>query len=847
MMSILIFGLIMYIFTIFGIYTMKMLKYKEYDKNFLSIIPFIGAIVLTCIIQWLIVLLNMKIIGIIIILAIVLITIYCKNEIVFYIKNIINNKKILAGLSVIFILLSYPIMSLTQLLSFQNDNNDIAYYLSSMDWLQTHNLLDTVEYSLLYPFHSLAEFMVRETRFGTDLLGGMLCAVLNIEPHEIFSLLTIILTILVLLVGYFFTTNILNVDKKISTIIMLILGTWGGWADLIARQYVPQIFGIGCLILFIAFLIKVYEEENKKNIVLAALFLIGTLSVYAEYAVYLVAVYIAVGMVGFLIHRSSKGIKIFIPAIKVGFLSFVLNPVGMYIAAKFNFKILGQATESVGNIDPYRGNILQGTDFISKVLGFILPSHLYDNLDAKIINFYKAIIIIIVIIMAIVLIQGLIKNKDRIKYYIISISLLFGIYTLYFRFTKYAYGEYKHITSITPFMLICIGCFIYISVKKKSKIFKKAFSIIILFCVILNVANIFSIYKNDKLYFWGNELKELREAVKMLPKGEVIGVMEGTPAFIHGVTYVLRDYPITLMGAGSSYYSFLLDVPQQYSEYVIEEKNNRRADVFLSGNSEEIWANSKYEIVKYFEEIVVTPISGFHQNEIDARGNFRWTSEQESILEVSNISSEDKEIKISFYAGNGPTGNKKIKVYQSDTLIAEGETENQIITDIIEIKANSKVSIMIQSNDPLCKIDSDSRVFGFSISNFNIEEIESLEIEYGDGFYGKEFDGDGEFRWTSDNKSTIIINNTSNKKQMFAVQMLVGDGPTRKKDVEIYNKDELIAKGETGNILRTKLIQIDPGEYTDIIIYSKEPLCIIPTDPRAIGINIRSVDIIKSN
>lgn len=726
--------------TILGLAITKFLNLENNASNteknisksqYWSIVPLLGAITLVCILQSITIFFTIQVIKYIMFGLMILLIFYIKEYIKWFFICIKDNKYICLIIGFSLFILNYPVAIKNQLISFQNTNNDIIYYLASMDWLQNHTILEPVTYTLEYPFYSLAEFMIKTTRFGTDLLGALFMAMFNLEAHEIFFILTSSLAIMSILAVYFFMSYGLKLSKRIILIATIVTAIGGNWAHLIASQYAPQIFGMGCLLTFTVFLIKLYEQKTKKLIFLTALFLIGTLTVYAEYAAYLLAIFIAIGIGNFCIDKEKRNIREYLPAVYAGLLSFVLNPFGMFTAIKFNLSILFKSLDSVSNIDPFSGKVLSLPDLVAKVLGMIEPTQLQQGLSARldysidIVGYvYSATLILILIIGIIIVTNGMIKGTSKLKYTMTYIMTFFIGYTIYFHSIRYGYGEYKHITSMAPFIVVFIAYFInnYEIKNLWDKFIRGAVYASISIIIMFNLANLFINYRPENFFYFDDEVMELQEAIEIIPENEEIGVINSLAPIQHSIVYALKDTPIRLTGDDYSYFSLLLDIDYVSTKYMIREYyGDGKKDIFNPYDI--IWHNSRFAITEYSEEIFSYAVDGFYDVEFDGQGGFRWTNNNESMLVIENISEEDKEILVTFDAGHGPTSEKHITIYHDEKEVAEGVSGTTIETKPIKIGGKEKIVLYLVSEEPLCKIPQDPREFGFSIRNFKVKAI----------------------------------------------------------------------------------------------------------------------------
>ena len=58
-----------------------------------------------------------------------------------------------------FSVLALQMIKTNQLMSFQYSNNDIIYYLSTMDWLKSHSLMTPVQFTESQPYYLCAQYI----------------------------------------------------------------------------------------------------------------------------------------------------------------------------------------------------------------------------------------------------------------------------------------------------------------------------------------------------------------------------------------------------------------------------------------------------------------------------------------------------------------------------------------------------------------------------------------------------------------------------------------------------------------------------------------------------------------
>lgn len=726
--------LMIFIFCILGLLCFKLIRLDKgllYDQGFSAFVPVLGAISLTCVIQILSLVLPVKDIALVLTILLIYALLFVIRDIsVIWLKTMCSNKFLLLIIFIGIVILQLPILFKNELVSLQNGNNDIAYYLSSMDWLKTHRITEPILFSAEMPFNSLAHYMVNSTRIGTDLLGAFFMSVFQLDSHEVYYLLTGTLAILTVFSAYFFLSYCLNVSRKASLYAATIFATGGLWAFLMFSQYAPQIFGIACLISFTGLFIKLdSQREHKGFIFLSALLLVGTLTVYAEYAVYLLCIFISIAVSKYLTAGSEARKGIAINSLKVGLLSFILNPIGMFIAAKFNINILTRVIDDASNIDPYSGNIMSKDQIISNLYGGPNLENLGHVLETLGINSqnllvgYKIFIFLFLLVFISAVVIGMFLKKEWYRYALLGIIIFFLINELYLRSSLNAYAEMKHITTIAPFIILFFTYFAddWKLDLKGSRIRKIILGSTVIFVTGSNIVTAYQNYKGGYIYYYDHAVMELKDAIKLVPPDESIGITSSTPADKHSIVYALKDVPIKhnkTYEFDNSYFGFLVPHEFENTKYSIVSKQDYYS--FLSQTEEVLWHNDKF-VLLHSSTVAIRPISGFYNLEQDGNGYFRWTSSNESELSVFNGTNDKQQLNISLQTENGIFSSRPIKVYANGNLIGQGLSNSVIETKTIDLLPNESLSIMIISKGDLNTVDTgDTRNFGFVLRHIDV-------------------------------------------------------------------------------------------------------------------------------
>lgn len=736
MLPILLSLIMILIFCVFGLVCFKILKLDKnllFNAAFSSFIPVLGAVFLTCIIQILSLVLPVKIIAASLMFLLICTLYFIKDIVVLWLKTMFENKYLLLIVIGSIFILQFPIVEKGELLSLQNANNDIAFYLSSMDWLKLHRITEPILYSSELPFNSLANYMISNTRFGTDLLGSFFMSIFHLESHEIYYLFTNTLGTLAIFSVYFLMSYCLNVSKCTSLYTSIIFAAGGLWVFLIFSQYAPQIYGITCLLSFSGMYIVVNPRKKQKGFVfLAALLLVGTLTIYAEYAIYLLFIYLIITICKMINAETSMKLKVLSESLKVGALSFLLNPVGMFVAARFNVEILNSVMDDSGSIDAYFGRMMPFRQLISNLYGG--PD--YDQIKVTLSSFgmfsrlfllgYNFLTIMLPVLFLTVVCVGMFRKKSRYKYAILGILLFFLINELYLRLSTNAYAEMKHITTTAPFVVIFFAYFAdgWGLKLKKSYIKKIILSCTLVIVAGLNIITVYQNYKGSYIHYFDHTVMELRSAANLVPPDEPIGITSSSPADKHSIVYALKDVPIKhnkISELDNSYFSFLTPHEFENTKYSIVSMQDYLS--FLSQSEDVLWHNSKYALL-YAPTIAIRPTDGFYNLEKDGFGYFRWTSSNKSELSLFNATDEVQNVSISLKTEKGIFNNRDIKIYAKEQLIGEGVSDTTISTESINLNPRESISVTIISDGDLNTVDTgDNRNFGFILRHLDVNII----------------------------------------------------------------------------------------------------------------------------
>ena len=622
-------------------------------------------------------------------------------------KRYINEAKWIFPILLLSILIvGYPIVMHIGYSSIQFANNDIAYYLSSTEWIKSHSLHEKYIWNADSQFFSLAWYMVTYTRFGVDEFMAFLASVFNFEAYQVFSIICIWGTLLSSLAISYFIKSFCGGTKRESYICMILMAMGIPWIQLIAFQYAPQIYGMVFLFIFWVLL----AMERKSYWQLISLFLCFTFTTYSEFAAYILVFLITFLIIDLLLKKNKKeNLKeILLRYIKIGLLSIVLNPIGFIITLKFNINIFMRVIKGTDSIDPYHGNLMSGSKLFFTLAGL---SGL-ERVDEKIL---QLITILAIISILIIIFVGVRKNWQFIgkekMYYITGTFLFFAGYEILFRIKAMGYQEYKHIMSCTIFLSAII--FFCLITSAKGKVFYQVCSIIyVLLMLIATKNNYDASYSN--LYYYDDELEQVGESCLQIVGNNYIEV-EGNIGDVHGLMYALRKCKAYPAADTNSYYDAFEKEQLYDAPYYIKLCNS------VNENEQIIEYLGKYALCKK-KPVMLQYIDGVYDLESDGNGNFRWTSLKKIHVQLTN--STDKECKIKLKLKTDNLDNEKIPIIIecNNIVVGKGVIGDEISTDNIIVPANAVTDIYIESEkEPIQLAENDPRLLGYKIRLLRIE------------------------------------------------------------------------------------------------------------------------------
>lgn len=615
------------------------------SKQPLLLLPIIGMAFLTCITQLLYLLLATKYISIIIWIMLILSTIYFSKSL-FQRMNIVFQKKKVIFIFAFTVIICYllPMLISNQLMSYQYANNDIIFYLATDDWMVNHSFFKPIIYSQKQPYFVVAQYILKTTRFGTNVLESTIMSMFGLASHEVFSLIGIIYIIYGIFGIYYLLRYVLRITEKNVLIIELPIALHLSWKQLLIQSYVPQLAGTCYLIVFIASLISYFNDESKGNRYNASLFLAATACTYAEYSSYMFIIFMGLLFIHMII--SSRKKQDLLSSLKLVLYGFLINPFGIWIAMVFNYHIFLSVKQATGSIDAFGGKLKSIVNIFELLIG---------GMETKSTPIIHAVVIAIIIVILIIFFIWLIREHSELHWDISWILFFFMIYEVYFRHSHIAYGEYKHILGIGPLVFALLFYVLYSFIGKKSK---NGLIIVNALCVLLFSYISFSwtkVYTYSTMHYYNNELLDVSNALKLVPKNDSVGLYSDAYYLQHEMIYVAKNHNVQLMGTcDNSYYSasFNIKLNNDLPKYILMPSTNSKLGS-LPYDHDIIWENDRYQLdtnIKDYKTYAINdPIElyGMNWNASDyiikgistGEDGFTWTDGD--MIEFSPLKLED--------------------------------------------------------------------------------------------------------------------------------------------------------------------------------------------------------------
>ncbi len=621
----------------------------------------------------------------------------------------LNNLPYLLAQLIISIIYAIPLLSKFELYSIQHLNNDIMYYLANMDWLKNHSALEKVVYDDHHMYYWCAEYMLQRTRIGFDILGAHVISVTGLPSAFVFSDLGIAIVMMVIPATKYFVKNCNRMKKSSEAILITIICLCPLWSELIELQYLPHMLGSVLLVVFLAELTRFFSKNENKaelesNRFILCFIAAGLIAVYAEYTVYIT---IIVLIYAFMAIRYTKKTAIIAKELgKVFFGVIIFNPVGFYRCIKINLFVLTNSGADKGNIDPYGGVLMPIMNVLCKILGVPQTS----DINGVFKSLYLIIVIAAFALVTFLFLYYVYSEKTPFSRLSICLVLAYALLELYFRATKYGYGEYKHILS-SSYILYIIGASLIIKLyeRKKSFLLKTAW-VIMIFLLLGGGYRVVKQYYSLDYYLFDSSICKLDEVQKAVPDNETIGIA-GNAASIHGMMYGLQKCDTTILANNVSYYPFSMEPSTRYRLY--EE------DIDEMQGAKVLWKNGRFTLVEN-TSLQSTFYSGFHN--YDWEKNMIWTCEDGAIICVTNYSNVEKNIALCFGTDSVNAQDRTFNIMLEGKTIASDSVGNLVVTDDFYLKPNATAKIYVYDNKPLD--DLNGFQVGIALQNYYVIDYE---------------------------------------------------------------------------------------------------------------------------
>lgn len=685
--------------------------------------PIIGAAGIICVTQTLNVFMPVRAVAIILTVLLVVGIVLCRREAVGFVLELKGRPFILfiAFLSIVLTLI--PCIRYNDLLCLHYANNDVAYYLSSMEWLRDNAFLDPISFSDTQPFNSLADYILKTTRIGTDIFGAFVLSLVPLEAHQIFLVLCAVFNVLCVFSAVNLMHDIFGMSNKLTCFGAAVIGTGCSLIELTKQQYAPQILGIAFFISFIACLLRFFGQDRSfSDAFWLGFTAVATISVYSEYASYAVILFIIAFAIRAVREKNKKSLLLNVSdSFKMLFIAFVSNIPGFLIALKFNFNVLFSQLGSLESIDPYGGNITDSQTFLRYVFN-IDVSYVKAVLSGGFVRqalYFAAVIVFIIISVsfAIHAVSGAIRSiKSLETEFALAAILFFGLYLLFFRKTEFAYGEYKHIhlTLIPTFIMLL--WFINNSFDKmvseklsvidlkriRNSVLNVTSKLVIASLVCFSLINAvrFSM-ESRSTYRFDSSLGELSRAVEEnVPYGDTVGIINGWYFEAHSMVYALRntDRSVSLL-TPDSYFSMFTATHPTDPTYIITAKteSGSYSDILSLEDYTAVWQNERHCLLKNNTDVGVFADFGFSGlNSSDPQMPCRSVGASSGIV-LWNNGEEDKTVVLNFKTEIFQDGAlRKFKVCLGEEVLFSGASGDTVQISNINIPAKSRASISIE-------------------------------------------------------------------------------------------------------------------------------------------------------
>lgn len=620
-------------------------------------------------------------------------------------RAFVRSRRFLILTALILIIWTAPLLEKTELVSIQTWNNDIIYYLASMEWLKDNNSLSQAIYDSRHPLYWCAEYMLNRTRIGFDGYGAFIMSLFGLKAHEVFSSLGMLFGLTALFHIYYLFSVLYKLPLKIKTMALIIIALSGRIDELLIYQYIPHLFGISLLILFISLSVPFFMEPKTVSNGMVAFILSGIITVYAEFCVYIFALYIGMAVIAYCKGRKDSIRKGWLE----GIAAVMLNPPGTYRALKINLYVLLNTGDGMGNIDPFDGKMESIINAFTQLIG-ACGIDIFSGVLQKI---YLFLLAVIGIFLLFVWGYYFFKIKDEIKIFCALILIVLGSYEVYFRVIKYGYGEYKHLLSAT-LLILALSMYAGYQFMDKFSIKRIGQGVCCMMGVFLLLCGIYKINNNlldTEFYYFDNTLIELENAAKLVPETENIGI-SGKPASVHGMVYALKNHDAIILSNNVSYFPYSEMASSRYQIYEGEYKERES-----SSYERYIWGNGRFYLIEN-TNLQAAFYTGFHNEYMQDGIICRDTCDKESSIIIYNFSDETKYFSIAFQTEALSDSPADIKLMVNGKNVSEGVARDYIFTDMLMINPDENIRLFIYYDGDLT--EHDGRSAGFSMKEFKL-------------------------------------------------------------------------------------------------------------------------------
>lgn len=363
------------------------------------------------------------------------------------------------------------------------------------------------------------------------------------------------------------------------------------------------------------------------------------------------------------------------------------------------------------NIDPFHGEKISVLNAIAQLFGMCTT----DSFNGAAEKIYGLLLLFMAA--ALLFLWGfyLCKTADERKTFNLLFVGLWFFYELYFRITKYCYGEYKHLMSGTVLLLILSIYAGYHSVDSMKGYMKKSGWVVygLIGCLLLT-SGLYKIKDNliDKeFYYYDQTLIGLEEAARIVPATEAIGI-GGTPASIHGMVYALKNSPAIILSNYISYFPYSQEACARYRLYEGDYREHEE-----SMNEKFIWGNDRFYLIEN-TGLQTAFYTGFHSPEVRDDVTYYDTCDKEASILVYNYSDEAKCFSAAFQTEHLTDKVGALRVIVNGETVADGLAGEYIFTDMMMLNPGEKIRIYFYYDGELSEWM--GKTVGYSIKDFKL-------------------------------------------------------------------------------------------------------------------------------